>query len=125
IENYLGFPNGLSGDDLARRARDQAVRFGVEILTAVEAVDIDPQGDGRVVRFRNGDTVTAHSVVLATGVAYRRLPAPGVDEFAGRGLYYGAASYEAVNAVGEDVYVVGAANSAGQAALHMSRYAAR
>lgn len=125
IENYLGFPNGLSGAELARRARDQAVRFGVEILSAVEVVDIAPHGEGRVVRFANGAEVTAHAVVLSTGVAYTRLPAPGVDEFAGRGVYYGAASHEAVNAVGEDVYIVGAANSAGQAALHFSRYAGR
>ena len=125
IENYLGFPNGLSGAELARRARDQAVRFGVEILSAVEVVDVEPQGEGRIVRFRNGAEVTAHAVVLATGVAYTRLPAPGVDDFAGRGVYYGAASHEAVNCVGQDVYVVGAANSAGQAALHFSKYAGR
>ncbi len=125
IENYLGFPNGLSGAELAQRARDQAVRFEVEILTAAEVTAITPQGDGRVVSFADGSAVTALAVVLATGVSYTRLPAPGVDDFAGRGLFYGAASHEAVNCKGQHVYVVGAANSAGQAALFFARYAER
>ena len=125
IENYLGFPHGLSGAELAQRARDQAVRFEVEILTTAECSGIEPQGDGRVVRFADGTEVTAHAVVLATGVSYTRLPAPGLDELAGRGVYYGAAAHEAVNCRGQDVYVVGAANSAGQAALFFARYADR
>lgn len=125
IENYLGFPQGVSGAELAQRARDQATRFEVEILTAAEVTAIEPHGDGRVVRFADGAAVTAHAVVLATGVAYRRLTAPGCDDFAGRGVYYGAASHEAVNCRDQDVYVVGAANSAGQAALFFARYAAR
>jgi thioredoxin reductase (NADPH) len=123
IENYLGFPRGLSGAELAQRARDQAVRFEVEILTASQCTGIEPRGDGRVVRFGDGSEVTAHAVVLALGVSYTRLPAPGVDEFAGRGVYYGAAAHEAVNCRGEVVHVVGAANSAGQAALHFAKFA--
>ncbi len=123
IENYLGFPNGLSGAELAQRARDQAVRFEVEILTASQCTAVEPHGEGRVVRFADGGEVTAHAVVLATGVSYTRLPAPGVDDFAGRGVYYGAAAHEAVNCRGQRVHVVGAANSAGQAALHFARFA--
>ena len=115
IENYLGFPQGLSGAELAQRAREQALRFDVEILTAAEVVGVDAHGDGRVVRFADGSEVTALSVVLATGVSYSRLP--GVDDYSGRGVFYGAAAHEAVNCRGEDVYVVGGANSAGQAAL--------
>jgi len=125
IENYLGFPNGLSGAELAQRARDQATRFEVEILTAAEVVGIEPHGEGRTVRFGDGTEVSAHAVVLSTGVSYTRLPAAGVDDYAGRGVFYGAAAHEAVNCRGQDVYVVGAANSAGQAALFFARYAAR
>ena len=125
IENYLGFPNGVSGAELAQRARDQATRFKVEILTAAEVTGIEPQGDGRVVRFADGTAVTSLAVVLATGVFYKRLQAPGVDAFAGRGVYYGAAAHEAVNCKGQTVHVVGAANSAGQAALFFARHAAR
>ena len=123
IENYLGFPRGLSGAELAQRARDQAVRFEVEILTASQCSSVEPRGDGRVVRFADGSEVTAHAVVLATGVSYTRLTAPGVDEFAGRGVYYGAAAHEAVNCRDQVVHVVGAANSAGQAALHFAKFA--
>ena len=125
IENYLGFPNGVSGAELAQRARDQAVRFEVEILSAAQVTAVEPRGDGRVVHFADGSEVTALAVVLATGVSYSRLPASGVDEFSGRGVYYGAAAHEAVNCKGQDVYVVGAANSAGQAALFFARYASR
>ena len=125
IENYLGFPQGLSGAELAQRARDQAVRFGVEVVTASEVTGIEPQGDGRVVHLDGAPSVTAHAVVLATGVSYTRLAARGVDDFSGRGVYYGAATYEAVNCTDQDVYVVGAANSAGQAALFFRRYASR
>ena len=125
IENYLGFPQGLSGAELAQRARDQALRFEVEILTTAEVTGLEPVGDGKVVRFADGTHVTALSVVLATGVSYTRLAAPGLDELTGRGVYYGAAAHEAVNCNGQDVYVVGAANSAGQAALFFARYARR
>jgi thioredoxin reductase (NADPH) len=123
IENYLGFPQGLSGGELAQRARDQALRFEVEILTAAEVVAIEPHGEGRLVRFADGTHVTALAVVLATGVSYARLPAAGVDDFTGRGVFYGAAAHEAVNCREQDVYVVGGANSAGQAALFFARYA--
>jgi thioredoxin reductase (NADPH) len=115
----------VSGAELAQRARDQCTRFDVEILSAAEATGVEVHGDGRVVRFADGTDVTALAVVLATGVSYTRLPAPGVDDFAGRGVYYGAAAHEAVNCKGEDVYVVGSANSAGQAALFFARYARR
>jgi thioredoxin reductase (NADPH) len=125
IENYLGFPQGVSGSDLAGRARDQAVRFGVELLTAAEVVRIEPSGDGRTVHFADGSSVAAHAVVLATGVSWTRLPARGAAELAGRGVYYGAAAHEAADCAGEDVYVVGAANSAGQAALDFARHARR
>jgi thioredoxin reductase (NADPH) len=125
IENYLGFPNGVSGAELAQRARDQAVRFGVEVLTASEVTAITPNGDGRALRFADGSEVTAHAVVLATGVSWTMLPARGAEEFAGRGVYYGAAAHEAADCQGEEVYVVGAANSAGQAALHFAKFASR
>ncbi|WP_369134117.1 FAD-dependent oxidoreductase [Modestobacter sp. I12A-02662] len=125
IENYLGFPRGVSGAELAQRARDQAVKFGVEVLTTAEVTEIAPQGDGRVLRFADGSEVTAHAVVLATGVSWARLPARGAEEFAGRGVYYGADPHEAMDCRGEEVYVVGAANSAGQAALHFAKFAGR
>jgi thioredoxin reductase (NADPH) len=125
IENYLGFPRGVSGAELAQRARDQAVRFGVELLTASEVTAITPNGDGLALRFADGTEVTAHAVVLATGVSWTMLPAHGAAEFAGRGLYYGAAAHEAADCRGEEVYVVGAANSAGQAALHFAKFASR
>lgn len=125
IENYLGFPRGVSGSDLAQRARDQAVRFNVEALTTAEVVDLVPQGDGRIVRFADGGAVTAHAVVLATGVTWRRLPAAGADALASRGVYYGATAHEALDCRDEEIYIVGAANSAGQAALHFAQYAKR
>ena len=125
IENYLGFPQGLSGAELAQRARDQALRFGVEVVTASEVTAIEPHGDGRVLHLGDAPSVTAHAVVLATGVSYTRLPAEGVDAFSGRGVFYGAASHEAVNCTDQEVYVVGSANSAGQAALFFRRYAAK
>ncbi|MEU2348037.1 FAD-dependent oxidoreductase [Modestobacter sp. NPDC049651] len=123
IENYLGFPRGVSGADLARRARDQAVKFGVEIVTTAEVTEIAPAGDGRVVRFADGSEVTTHAVVLATGVQWSRLPARGAEEFNGRGVYYGADPHEALSCRKQTVHVVGAANSAGQAALHFAKYA--
>jgi thioredoxin reductase (NADPH) len=125
IENYLGFPRGVSGLELAQRARDQATKFDVEALTTADVVEVMPRGDGRVVRFRDGSEVTAHAVVLATGVTWRRLPALGADALAGRGIYYGATPHEATTCVDEEVYLVGAANSAGQAALNFARYAKR
>ncbi|AVZ76875.1 fused response regulator/thioredoxin-disulfide reductase [Streptomyces lunaelactis] len=125
IENYLGFPDGVSGAQLTDRARRQATRFGAEILSAREVVSLEAAGAGRVLRFSDGTSIGAHTVVLATGVSYRRLEGAGLDEFTGAGVFYGSASFEAANCTGEDVYIVGGANSAGQAAVYFSRYANR
>jgi thioredoxin reductase (NADPH) len=125
IENYLGFPDGVSGGQLAERARRQAVRFGAELLTTREVVGLEARGSARVVRFGDDAEIAAHTVILATGVAYRRLNAPGLDDFIGAGAYYGAASSEAPSCEGEDVYIVGGANSAGQAAVFFSGHARR
>jgi thioredoxin reductase (NADPH) len=123
IENYLGFPDGVSGAQLTDRARRQAAKFGTEVLTARDVVGLEVRGSARVVRFGDGSEIAAHSVVLATGVSYRALPAPGVAELTGRGVYYGSASTEAPTCKGLDVYIVGGANSAGQAAVFFSRHA--
>ncbi|MEM6426774.1 MAG: FAD-dependent oxidoreductase [Cyanobacteria bacterium P01_D01_bin.128] len=123
IENYLGFPVGLSGGDLARRAVTQAKRFGVEILTPKEAVGMRVENDYRVVTLTDGSELTGHAVILAMGVAWRRLNVPGVERLTGAGVYYGAAQTEAIACQGEDVFVVGGANSAGQAAMYFSRFA--
>ncbi|MEW2186879.1 FAD-dependent oxidoreductase [Streptomyces cellulosae] len=123
IENYLGFPDGVSGAQLTERARRQATRFGAEILTAREVTGLDVGGAARVVRFSDGSQVAAHSVILATGVSYRRLTAPGCDELGGCGVYYGSSLTEAPACQGQDVYIVGGANSAGQAAMYLSRFA--
>lgn len=123
IENYLGFPVGLSGGDLARRAVTQAKRFGVEILTPQEATGIRTQDDYRIVTLADGSELTSHAVILAMGVSWRRLTVPGVERLTGSGVYYGAAQTEAIACQGEDVFVVGGANSAGQAAMYFSRFA--
>jgi thioredoxin reductase (NADPH) len=125
IENYLGFPSGLSGGDLARRAVTQARRFGVEILAPVEATSIRVDGPYRYVKFSDGSEISCHTLLLATGVQWRELDVPGMDRLQGAGVYYGAASTEALACRGEDVYVVGGANSAGQAAMFFSKYAQR
>jgi thioredoxin reductase (NADPH) len=125
IENYLGFPNGLSGADLARRAHDQARRFGAELLTVQEVTSLEARGPQRVVTLAGGEELAGHSVLIATGVAYRRLDAPGVDALEGRGIYYGASLVEAEACKGQTVAVVGGANSAGQAAVYLSRRAGR
>lgn len=125
IENYLGFPDGVSGAQLTDRARRQALRFGAELLSAREVVSLEDAGGARVLRFADGSSVAAHTVVLATGVSYRMLPAPGLAELTGRGCFYGSVASEAPSCSGEDVYIVGGANSAGQAAVHFSRYARR
>ncbi|WP_046494882.1 FAD-dependent oxidoreductase [Streptomyces odonnellii] len=125
IENYLGFPDGVSGSQLTNRARRQALKFGAEILSTREVVALEPAGAGRVLRFGEGSSITAHTVVLATGVSYRRLAAPSLEEFTGAGVFYGSAVTEAPTCSGEEVYMVGGANSAGQAAVHFSRYAKR
>jgi thioredoxin reductase (NADPH) len=123
IENYLGFPDGVSGSQLTERARRQAVKFGAELVTAREVAGIEVNGSARTVRFVDGDKIDAHSVILATGVSYRTLDAPGLAELTGCGVYYGSTMSEAANCAGQDVYVVGGANSAGQAAVYFSRYA--
>ncbi|MEW1632817.1 FAD-dependent oxidoreductase [Streptomyces sp. NPDC093801] len=121
IENYLGFPDGVSGAQLTERARRQATRFGAEILTAREVTGLEVNGPARVVRFSDGSSVAAHSVILATGVSYRQLGAPGCGDLTGRGVYYGSSLTEAASCEGHDVYVVGGANSAGQAAVYLAR----
>ncbi|MEV5972193.1 FAD-dependent oxidoreductase [Streptomyces sp. NPDC051921] len=121
IENYLGFPDGVSGAQLTERARRQASRFGAEILTAREVTGLEVNGAARVVRFSDGSAVAAHSVILATGVSYRQLGAPGCDDLTGRGVYYGSSLTEASSCEGQDVYIVGGANSAGQAAVFLAR----
>ncbi|MCX4099001.1 FAD-dependent oxidoreductase [Nocardia sp. alder85J] len=123
IENYLGFPDGLSGAQLADRARRQAVKFGAELITAREVTGLEACGAARVVRFDDGSSIAAHSVLIATGVNYRHHPAPGVDDFTGRGVYYGSAMTEAADCADREVYIVGGANSAGQAAVFLSRNA--
>ncbi|MFE4539503.1 FAD-dependent oxidoreductase [Streptomyces scopuliridis] len=125
IENYLGFPDGVSGAQLTDRARRQALRFGAEILSAREVVGLEAAGSGRVVRFGQGSAITAHTVVLATGVSYRRLATSSLDEFTGAGVFYGSTVTEASTCAGDEVYLVGGANSAGQAAVYLSRYARR
>jgi len=123
IENYLGFPDGVSGAQLTERARRQALKFGAEMITTRDASAVEVNGSARTVRFADGGSIDAHTVILATGVSYRRLEAPGLDEFAGLGVFYGSALSEAPGSKGQDVYIVGGANSAGQAALYFSRYA--
>ncbi len=123
IENYLGFPSGLSGADLARRGLAQVTRFGTEVLAPAEAVSLAEEGEYRVVKLANGEELAAHSVVIAAGVQWRRLEVPGMDRLSGAGIYYGAAITEASSCKDEDVYIVGGANSAGQAAVHFSEIA--
>jgi len=125
IENYLGFPDGVSGAQLTERARRQAQRFGAELLTTREVVGLSTAGATRLVHFGDGAAIAAHAVVLATGVSYRRLAAPGLDELTNRGVYYGSAATEAAACENQEVFIVGGANSAGQAAMYFTRYARR
>ncbi len=125
IENYLGFPDGVTGSQLTDRARRQAHKFGSEILTTRDVVGLDVRASSRAVRFADGGEVVAHAVLLATGIAYRKLGVPGADALTGRGVFYGSASTEAPACVGNDVYIVGGANSAGQAAVFLARHARR
>ena len=125
IENYLGFPSGLSGSIFARRAVDQARRFGVEIVSPQEASGIRVDGPYRYVHLTDGTEFSCHALVIATGVQWRKLGIPGEDKLQGAGVYYGAASSEALSCRGEDVYLVGGANSAGQAAMFFSKFARR
>jgi thioredoxin reductase (NADPH) len=123
IENYLGFPDGVSGGQLTDRARRQATKFGAEVLTTRDVVGLEVCGSARRVTFADGTSIDAHTVILATGVSYRQLDAPGLAELTGRGIYYGSALTEASACLGQHVYVVGGANSAGQAAVYLARHA--
>ena len=124
IENYLGFPSGVSGDDLARRAVTQAKRFGTEIL-AQEVMGLRCDGPSRIVTLADGGIMECRALLIATGVSYRKLDVPGADTFTGAGVYYGAAMTEALSCRDEEVYVVGGANSAGQASVYFAKYAKR
>ena len=123
IENYLGFPDGVSGAQLTERARRQAIKFGAEVVTTREVTAIEVNGSARTVRFADGGRLDAHAIILATGVTYRQLAAPGLHGFAGRGVFYGSAMSEASSCAGQDVYIVGGANSAGQAAVYLAQRA--
>jgi thioredoxin reductase (NADPH) len=123
IENYLGFPSGLSGGELARRAVVQAKRFGVEILAPQEVVSVRKEDPYRIIKMADGAEISCHALMVATGVQWKRLDAPGIDKLQGAGVYYGGGTTEALSCKGEIVYVVGGANSAGQAAMNFSRYA--
>jgi thioredoxin reductase (NADPH) len=123
IENYLGFPVGLSGSDLARRAVEQAERFGVEIISPQEVTCIQVQDFYRIVTLSDGSELSCHALLIATGVSYRTLNAPGIEKLTGAGVYYGAAMTEAASCQGQDIFIVGGANSAGQAAMYFSKFA--
>jgi len=125
IENYLGFPKGLTGSDLTHRAVAQVTRFGAEMVLARSVAGFETRGPVHAVLFDGSGEIEARALVVATGVSYRRLEAEGLDELSGRGVYYGATASEASQCQGDDVYIVGAANSAGQAALNLARYAKR
>src|SRR6266566_5489242 len=124
IENYLGFPQGISGSELATRAAAQAKRFGAEVLLARRLADITREGPGYVACLSDGTTVRSRAMLLASGVEWRRLEVPGIDELLGSGVYYGAGPSEAVTCTGCRVAIVGGGNSAGQAVVRFSRYAA-
>jgi len=123
IENYLGFPAGLTGSDLARRATDQARRLGAELLTVQDVVGLRVEGAGRFIELSGGGTLSANCVLVASGVSYRQLDTPGFLELTGAGIYYGAAVTEARSCSDQHVVVIGGANSAGQAAVYFSQYA--
>ncbi|MEH2239218.1 FAD-dependent oxidoreductase [Nostoc sp.] len=125
IENYLGFPVGLSGSDLARRGVTQARRFGVEILTPAVVTGVRLQDPYRVLQLGDGSEISCHALLVATGVSYRWLTVPGAEKLTGAGIYYGAAMTEAIACNNEEVYLIGGANSAGQAAMHFSKYASK
>jgi thioredoxin reductase (NADPH) len=125
IENYLGFPAGLSGSDLARRATDQARRLGAELLSVQDAVGLDVEGTGRAVVLSGGGSLSASCVLVASGVSYNQLDAPGFEQFRGTGIYYGAAVTEARSCKDQTVVIIGGANSAGQAAVYFSKFAGR
>jgi thioredoxin reductase (NADPH) len=124
IENYLGFPSGLTGSNLARRAVAQAVRFGVEILSPQEVMGIRIDGPYRIAKLKDAAEISCHAILIASGVSYRKLgDIKGIDKLTGAGVYYGASMVEALSGKDEDVFMVGGANSAGQAAIHFAKYA--
>ena len=123
IENYLGFPVGLSGGDLARRAVTQAKRFGVEILSPQEVTNVRVEEPYRIVTLADGSELSCHTLIIAIGVSYRQLDVPGINQLQGAGVYYGAAKTEALSCKGEEIFIVGGANSAGQAAMFFSQHA--
>ncbi len=123
IENYLGFPSGLSGGDLTRRAVAQVKRFGAEILAPQEAVSVRAEGPYRILKLQDGSEVSSHTVLIATGVQWRKLDVPGMERLTGAGVYYGAGATEALSCRDETVYIIGGANSAGQAAMNFARFA--
>ncbi|MBI5961366.1 MAG: FAD-dependent oxidoreductase, partial [Chloroflexi bacterium] len=125
IENYLGFPSGLSGADLARRATAQAKRFGVEILSPQETVGLRIEGPYRVLTLADGGEIVSHAVVVAVGLTYRKLDVPGAEKLTGAGVYYGAALTEALSCQDQPAYIVGAGNSAGQAAMYLVQFASK
>jgi thioredoxin reductase (NADPH) len=125
IENYLGFPKGVSGSELTRRAVTQATRFGIEFLTPQEALNITSSHQYKTVHLADGSEIHARSIIITTGVAYRQLETKGIAELTGAGVYYGAATIEALQTRGKQVYVIGGGNSAGQAALHLAKFAER
>ncbi|HEX6481136.1 MAG TPA: FAD-dependent oxidoreductase [Ktedonobacteraceae bacterium] len=125
IENYLGFPAGLSGGELARRAVTQAERFGAEIVSPQKAVGVKVDGQYRCVDLADGSELRCHALLLACGVSYRRLDVPGIEALTGAGVYYGSSIAEAMSCGNEDVYIIGGANSAGQAAIYFAKYARR
>ncbi|MGH7687883.1 MAG: FAD-dependent oxidoreductase [Candidatus Dormibacteria bacterium] len=125
IENYLGFPRGVSGDELAQRAVAQARRFGTEMVIARDVVAFESRGPVRAITFADSTAIEARSLIVATGVSYRMLEAPGLNDLTGRGVFYGASASDARTVQGEDVYIVGGANSAGQATLNMAKFARR
>ena len=123
IENYLGFPSGLSGADLTRRALTQATRFGVELLSPCEVTDISIKDNYKILSLSNGSEIKTHTIVISTGVDYRTLDIKGINELTGSGVYYGSATAEAHSCKDKDVYIVGGGNSAGQAAMYLSGFA--
>jgi thioredoxin reductase (NADPH) len=125
IENYLGFPNGLSGAELSRRAITQATRFGVELISPQEVIDISLKDNYKIIALRDGSTINTRSVIITTGVDYRALEATDVEKFTGAGIYYGASTTEAHACKGCDVYIVGGGNSAGQSAMYLANHAAK
>jgi thioredoxin reductase (NADPH) len=125
IENYLGFPTGISGDDLTRRAVSQAKRFGVEILSAQEAKQVSVKDTYRIIRLSDGAEISCHALLIATGASFHTLKMPGAAELTGAGIYYGAAYTEAMNYKDQDVFVVGGANSAAQGAIYLSQFASK